>query len=147
MILSKCFFDFTFYEHLDVKYKRELLFGRWFRHDIDEHNRKVVEYAQLNADGSFEFTFVTYEVNKDQTDKVIEQITELGDWGLVADIHFTMTKNEMVDDQLYMADLNNSNNYHAYKVLQLDHQTFKYQHIDTEEIYIMRKITDNIGHC
>ena len=130
-----------------MKYDRELLFGRWFGHDIDEHNRKTIEYAQLNADGSFEFTFVTYEEDASETEQIVEQVTELGDWGLVADIHFTMTKNEMVDEQLYAADLNDSNNYHAYRVLKLNHYIFEYQHIETNEIFIMRKITDNIGHC
>lgn len=137
----------SFYEQFNVKYNRALLFGRWFRHDVDEYNRKVVEYAQLSADGSFEFTFVTYEITEDDIEQVVEQVTELGDWGLVADIHFTMTKNEVVDEQLYAADLNDSNNYHAYRVLQLNHKTFEYQHLETNEIYIMRKITDNIGHC
>lgn len=130
-----------------MKFERELLFGRWFREALDDQNRKIVEYAQISADGSFEFTFVTLETKVDAADKIIEQVTELGDWGLVADIHFTITKNELVNEQLYSADLNDSNNYHAYKVLQLNHQLFEYQHIDTNEIFIMRKITDNIGHC
>lgn len=130
-----------------MKYKRELLFGRWFREAVDEHNRKIVEYAYLNADGSFEFTFITLETQAGQADKIIEQVTELGDWGLVANIHFTITKDEVVDEQLYAADLSDSNNYHAYKVLQLNHHLFEYQHIDTDEIFIMHKITDNIGHC
>jgi len=130
-----------------VKYNRELLFGRWFREDIDDQNRKIVEYAQLSADGSFEFTFVTLEANEGKTEQIFEQVIELGDWGLVADIHFTMTKNEVVDEQIYAADLNDSNNYHAYRVLQLNHQTFEYQHIETDEIFKMRKIIDNIGHC
>ncbi len=141
------FYFLLFNEHFNVKYDRELLFGRWFRHDIDEHNRKTVEYAQLSADGSFEFTFITYTQKEGETEQVIEEVTELGDWGLVADIHFTITKNEVVDEQLYAADLNDSNNYHAYRVLQLNHHLFEYQHIDTDEIFIMRKITDNIGHC
>jgi len=130
-----------------VKFDRELLFGRWFRHDIDEHNRKIVEYAQLSADGSFEFTFVIYIQKEGETEQAIEQVTELGDWGLVADIHFTITKNELIDEQLYAADLNNSENYHAYRVLQLNHHIFEYQHIESNEIFIMRKITDSIGHC
>jgi len=130
-----------------VEYERELLFGRWFREDIDEPNKKVIEYAQLSADGSFEFTFVTLQVKVGEADQVVEQITELGDWGLVGDIHFTITKNEIVDEQLFAADLNDSNNYHAYRVLQLNHHVFEYQHINTNEIFIMRKITDNIGHC
>ena len=130
-----------------MEYERELLFGRWFREDIDEPGKKIIEYAELSADGSFEFTFMTLEMRLGEADQIVEQVTELGDWGLVGDIHFTITKNEVVDEQLYSADLNDSNNYHAYKILQLNHHIFEYQHISTNEIFIMRKITDNIGHC
>lgn len=140
-------FTLFFLRAINVKFDRELLFGRWFRQDIDEHNRKIVEYAQLSADGSFEFTFITYMQKEAETEQAIEQVTELGDWGLVADIHFTITKNELMDEQLYAADLNNSDNYQAYRVLQLNHHIFEYQHIETNETFIMRKITDNIGHC
>ena len=79
--------------------------------------------------------------------EIVEQVIELGDWGLVGDIHFTITKDEIVDDLLYAADLNDGNNYHAYKVLQLNHHVFEYQHVETNETFIMRKVTDNIGHC
>jgi hypothetical protein len=130
-----------------VEFDRALLFGRWFREDSVEPNKKTVEYAQLSADGSFEFTFITLKVTAGKAEEVIEQITELGDWGLVGDVHFTMTKNEIIEEQLYAADLNNSDNYHAYKVLQLNHHFFEYQHVSTNDIFIMRKITDNIGHC
>jgi len=128
-------------------FQRELLFGRWFREELNDQNKKMIEYAQLSADGSFEFTFVTLETKVGDADRIIEQVIELGDWGLVADIHFTITKNEVVDEQLYAADLNDRNNYHAYKVLQLNHYIFEYQHIETKEIFTMRKITDNVGHC
>ena len=126
-----------------MNYNRALLFGRWYRNDIDEQGRQTVEYAELSADGSFEFTFVSTEKEKNIT----EQIVELGDWGLVGNIHFTITKSELIEQEFYAADLNDSDNYQAYKVLQLDHQTFEYQHIETKEIFMMRKITDNIGHC
>ena len=104
----------------NTSYPRALLFGRWFRNDIDEKGNETVEYAELSIDGSFEFTFITLGVKGE----VIEQITELGDWGLVADIHFTFTKNELINDELYAADLNNDDNYQAYTVLALDHQIF-----------------------
>lgn len=128
-------------------YEREFLFGRWFREDRDDQNRKIIEYAQLSADGSFEFTFITLVTKPGEAAEIVEQVTELGDWGLVADIHFTITKNEVFDERLYAADLNDSNNYHAYRVIQLNHQIFEYQHIDTQEIFKMRKVTDHIGHC
>ncbi|HCH70527.1 MAG TPA: hypothetical protein DE042_08675 [Colwellia sp.] len=126
-----------------MNYNRALLFGRWYRNDIDTQGRQIVEYAELSADGSFEFTFVSTE----QETNVTEQIIELGDWGVVGNVHFTITKSELIDQQLYAADLNNSDNYQAYNILQLNHQVFEYQHIETKEIFIMRKVTDTIGHC
>ncbi len=126
-----------------MNYNRALLFGRWYRNDIDTQGRQIVEYAELSADGSFEFTFVSTE----QETNITEQIIELGDWGVVGNVHFTITKSEFVDQQLYVADLNNSDNYQAYNILQLNHQVFEYQHIETKEIFIMRKVTDTIGHC
>lgn len=126
-----------------MNYNRALLFGCWYRKDIDEQGQQVVEYAELSADGSFEFTFVSTE----QETNVTEQVIELGDWGLVGNVHFTITKTELIDQQLYAADLNDSNNYQAYNVLQLNHQFFEYQHIETKEVFMMRKVTDAIGHC
>ncbi len=120
-----------------------MLFGRWYRNDIDENGNETIEYAELGGDGSFEFTFM----NLDEKGELIEQVTELGDWGLVADIHFTFTKNELVGKELYAADLNNDDNYQAYKVLALDHKKFHYKHLLTNEEYIMRRVVDNPGHC
>ncbi len=138
-------------------YLREQLIGRWYRHDVDEHGSQTIEYADILADGSFEFTFVTTPTTQGSKASVClknpleegdqQQIIELGDWGLVGDIHFTLTKNELVDGKIYAADLNNADNYHAYRVLQLTHQIFEYQHIVTNEVFIMRRVIDNIGHC
>jgi hypothetical protein len=126
-----------------ASYPRALLFGRWYRNDIDEQGNETIEYSQLSSDGSFEFTFTTLGVKGE----VIEEVTELGDWGLVGDIHFTMTKNELIGGDIYAADLNNDDNYQAYKVLKLDHKVFHYQHRLTNEEYIMRRVVDNLGHC
>jgi hypothetical protein len=122
---------------------RTLLFGRWYRNDVDEKGLETVEYALLNANGSFEFTFISSESKTGIT----EEVVELGYWGLVGNIHFTITKSELFNQELYAADLNDSNNYQAYQVLQLNHQVFEYQHIETKEIFMMRKVTDTIGHC
>jgi hypothetical protein len=125
-----------------INYPRELLFGRWYRNDVDDQGNERVEYAELSSDGSFEFTFVTLKKGE-----IIEQIIELGDWGLVGDIHFTLTKDELIRGELYAADLNNDDNYQVYTVIALDHQIFHYQHRLTNEEYIMRRVVDNLGHC
>lgn len=124
-------------------FPRELLVGRWYRDGTDSQNGHTTEYAQLNADGSFEFTFTVYNA----AGEPIEEVSELGDWGLVGDIHFTITKDELIDDELYAADLNNADNYHAYKVLKLDHKVFHYQHRVSNEEYIMKRVVGDLGHC
>ena len=126
-----------------MKYHREQLFGRWYNTSTSEEGIQTSEYAEMAADGSFEITFLTFNEQGEVCDKVIE----LGDWGLVGDIHFTITKNELIADELYGADLANSDNYHAYRVLQLNNQLFEYQHIETNEVFKLRRVADTIGHC
>lgn len=124
-------------------FNRALLIGKWFRQETSEEGDKTVEYATLTNDGQFEFNFSVYDKN----DELIGENIELGDWGLVGDIHFTITKNEVIDQELFDADLTDELNYHAYKVIKLDHQLFEYQHIQSNEIFLMHKITDVVAYC
>lgn len=126
-----------------MNYSREQLFGQWYRLETDEQGNQISEFAEISEDGSYEFTFSV--LNK--KGQVTQQNIELGDWGLVGDIHFTLTKSEMIDDEIYSADLANSDNYHAYRVLELSSQNFQYQHIVTNEVFIMRRVVGNIAHC
>ena len=124
-------------------YSRALLIGKWYRHGIDEQGNQVSEYADISADGCFEFTFVYHDANGATT----HQSIELGDWGLVGDIHFTITKSEFVDEQHYAVDLAEPDNYNAYRVLELTSQTFKYQHIVSNEIFVSRRLVSDVGNC
>ena len=119
---------------MSEQYNRALLAGRWYRMEMNDVGHQLVEYAELCLDGSFEFSFV----EQTSQGEIVSQIIELGDWGLVGDI---------VDGEHYRADLNDENNYQAYKVLALDSQIFKYQHIVSNEVFILRRVVDKIGHC
>lgn len=122
---------------------RSLLLGQWVRNAEDEQGNPFVEHAEFFSDGSFEFCFMTMSHQGD----ILEQVIELGEWGLVGDIHFTITKNEVIDAKLYAADLNNPDNYHAYKVTMLNAEAFAYQHVTSKESFILKRVIDNIGHC
>jgi hypothetical protein len=124
-------------------FNRNMLTGRWYRGSGGSGEDCFNEYAEMRDDGSFEFIFIEL----DEQGKELEKIIELGDWGLVGDIHFTITKGEVVDNRHYAADLVNEDNYHAYKILQLNSQNFEYQHVVTNEVFILRRVIDNIGHC
>lgn len=120
-----------------------MLLGYWYRGEEDSEGNQITEFARIEPDGSFEFAFMQYN----QVGDVVEEITELGDWGLVGDIHFTITKGEIIDEDHYSADMADEDNYQAYRVLQLDSNILKYQHIITEEVFILRRVVDKVAHC
>lgn len=122
---------------------RELLIGKWYRSTTNEHGEIISEYAEVAVDGSFEFTFIIHQSDGSVADKIIE----LGDWGLVGDIHFTITKSEIIEDEHYAVDLAEPDNYNAYRVLELTNKTFTYQHVVTEEIFISRRVNNAVGNC
>lgn len=129
---------------MEIKiFERNLLLGHWYRSDTDSNKNQLTEFAKIESDGSFEFTFFQYN----QHGELIEEITELGDWGVVGDIHFTITKAELIDEEVFTADMTNEDNYQAYKILQLNSHFLEYQHIITNEVFILRRVVDNIAHC
>lgn len=123
-------------------YHRALLLGNWYRSESAENGNIMTEYAQMSADGSYQFSFIEHDSSGD----IIEQTIENGDWGLVGDIHFTITKSEFVNEQHYAADLEHDDNYQAYRVVELNNQIFEYQHILTNEVFILRRVVDSIAH-
>jgi hypothetical protein len=124
-------------------FERNLLLGHWYRGDTDDTGNQLTEFAKMYVDGTFEFTFIQY----DKDGHVHEEITEFGDWGLVGDIHFTITQGEHVDGESFSADMENEDNYQAYKVLKLNNKILEYQHIITNEVFILRRVVDKIAHC
>lgn len=124
-------------------YQREQLIGHWFRQESKANGDILSEHAVFNIDGSFEFTFTT----ADRKGEVRSQVTELGDWGLVGDIHFTVTKNEIIDEQLYAADLADKNNYQVYRVESLGAGIFRYCHYLSGEQFQLKKISEQPAYC
>jgi len=126
-----------------VNFDRALLIGRWYRSEVNDINQHETEYAEMLIDGCYEFSFTVHN----SVGKVIQQSIEIGDWGLVGDVHFTIAKNELFDQEYFPTDLTNPDNYHAYKVLELNSQIFKYKHIVSNEVFILKRVIDKIAHC
>ena len=124
-------------------YSRELLVGTWFRTEDSEDGHVLTEFAKMSLDGYFEFSFIEH----DNDGKTISESTECGEWGLVGDIHFTITKEEIVGEESFLADLCDGENYHAYRVQHLDNKNFQYQHIVTQEVFNLRRVVDKIAVC
>jgi hypothetical protein len=130
-------------EQLNIKYgmnmySREQLIGQWHRSDSNGAEN-FSELAQLNDDGSFTFTFYTYNLEG----SVVDEISELGMWGLVGDLHFTITEAEVENQQHFKADMTDNDNYHAYRVLALSDDNFTYEHVVTGEKFTLFKVQAN----
>jgi hypothetical protein len=125
-------------------FARDLLIGHWFAvHEIDDiTGEQFCEEAFFEIDGSFEFIFSRLNAKGE----VVESTTEFGDWGIVGNIHFTITKSESINNKMYSADLANAENYQAYQVNSLTSQKFTYQHITTGEKYTLSKVSNHVGH-
>ncbi len=119
---------------------RDILIGTWFRYQ-DQSNNQLTEQAQFYQDGQFEFTFSTIK-----NGIIVDQIVEIGEWGLVGNIHFTITKAEKINGMLYPADLTDPGNYQAYTVLKLTNQQFSYQHVEDNDCYHLVRINEQSGH-
>ncbi|MCO4799574.1 MAG: hypothetical protein KC484_10175 [Colwelliaceae bacterium] len=124
-------------------FTRQQLFGSWYRNEVLQDGSVQTELAKMTEDGEYEFAFSIHSKQGELT----QQSIELGDWGLVGDIHFTIAKAEYIDEEEYATDLANPDNYHAYRVLELSHQIFKYQHIVSNEVFILKRVIDKIAHC
>ncbi len=122
--------------------ERDIVIGSWQRQQRVDQLHQQTEYAVLSADGSYEFIFSLHNT----AGQLLEQSIERGLWGIVGDIHFTIAKQEITETASYAADLTNADNYHAYKVLTLDRKIFKYQHIVSNEVFILERVIDKINH-
>lgn len=116
-------------------FHRQQLVGQWHRSE-NQGKEHYSEIAQLNADGSFVFTFYTHTIDG----TLLEEISETGDWGLVGDIHFTITKTEIDNNREYPADKENEDNYQAYQITKLTDLDFTYQHVLTGETYTLARV-------
>ena len=122
---------------MSQEFKRDLLVGQWYRSDELDDGRRYCELATIKESGEFEFNFVTYSLDG----KVTEDVIEYGLWGLVGNVHFTITQAEGESGgPLFQSEPSHEDNYHAYIVIVLSEDEFQYQHISSGESYTLSKI-------
>jgi hypothetical protein len=106
-----------------IEAQREMLIGKWFLNQRTAQGGVEQEIAELNSDGSF-----TFYVKSVDAGGGVEKSVETGEWGIVGDVHFTITK---TGGKKY---------YDVYKVLKLDEREFVYRHSVTGNEYRSRRV-------
>lgn len=117
--------------------RRDLLVGTWYRNQPTVDGGSSEEIAVLHPDGAFELYFRRIDATGDVT-----SWGQAGFWGLVGDLHFTITLAN-IDDELFLpVDTSDAGQYSAYRVLGLTESSFVYESLVTGNIYSLAKVDE-----
>lgn len=120
----------------ETKMQRDALIGKWYRKQEAKNGGVSEELTVLKADGSYIFQFRTTSVKGE-----VESNFESGIWGVSGGYHFTMTIAEGdSENRLFRVNPNNHRKYWVYKVLELNDSIFRYQTLETGNIFEIHKV-------
>lgn len=131
-------------EHIDldaqgttirVEARRTFLVGTWHRKQRTKQDGVSEETAEMYRDGTYRFTFRTKA-----GDSPLEEYVEVGRWGLVDDIHFTIATGHVKNGKLIDYDTSDPRRYAVYEVLDLTKNRFRYRHKITGNTYQLRRV-------
>ncbi len=118
--------------------RRALLAGKWLGEaPLAEGGRKVWLMDRA-AGGTYVITFRNY-----RPDGQFSEETEYGDWGLSADIYFTLTRGWITDGHRQPVGTRESYYDDAYRIIELTPQRFAYTSLATGTSYVVRKVSDS----
>jgi len=118
----------------EIEKNRALLIGGWIGSRPTPQGGKREELAILKKDGTFEFRF--RETDKRGNKKIV---TDVGVWGLVGNVHFTIVTSWYENGKKYSEDITKARNYQVFEVITLDKHIFEYRNIVTNHIYRLEK--------
>lgn len=121
-----------------IETQREALIGKWFRNQATAERGLSQEIAEINRNGTYVFRFRMIDAAGAEG-----QWSEIGEWGIVGDIHFTITKGWLENDRFEPADQSLAKHYGVYRVLKLTADEFTYQHLVTKNRFTLKRVGDD----
>lgn len=115
--------------------RRSFLVGTWYRKQATRQGGYSEERAELANDGTYRFSF-----RRTMADGTIDEYVEIGYWGLVDDIHFTIATGHVEDGIVYPNDMTDPRGYDIYEVLSLTGDSFRYRHRISGNTYELQRV-------
>ena len=117
---------------------RRLLVGKWLG-EIKSENGKVTKWlVERLIDGTYQIIFRTYDNETEYKDQI-----EVGFWGTSGSIYFSIMKGWIEEGEFVPANPEDPYFYDAYKIIQLNSDTFNYEHFDHKTRYTVKKVADS----
>lgn len=121
----------------EAQARRDLLVGTWYGDQPTADGGRAREIARLHPDGAFELYFRRTNAAGEET-----SWGDAGFWGLVRDLHFTITLANIDDGVFLPADTTDAARYSVYRVIELTGTSFVYQSLVTGNVYSLERVDD-----
>lgn len=109
--------------------------GKWYSKTITKENDTLEQICDRYEDGTFIILFKITDVKGDKTLQ-----TESGEWGISGNIYFTIIKVITENGEQGEVDVLSPLYRDAYIIKSLTDKKMVYQHINTKDIYVDKKV-------
>jgi hypothetical protein len=108
--------------------------GRWFADQPLREGGRRLSLCERFEDGTFAVTFRLVKA-----DGVVENSTEVGEWGASGPVYFTITKGWISEGRFVPASGGAYFN-DAYEILQLEAEVFHYRSYETNDVFRQKRV-------
>ena len=122
----------------ELKQQRELVVGTWYSNQNTDNGGSREEIARYARDGKYRLDF-----KHTKSDGSIEYSREVGYWGVSGNIFFSIFVGQIVDGKLYQANPEDAYNDDAYKIDELNKESFIYEHVHTGNHFKSIRVKDD----
>ena len=121
-----------------IEARRDMMVGRWVGEMPTVDGKFYKWLVERRTDGGF-----TLQAQLKEQGKIVEQNTEFGFWGVSGHVYFSMTREMMVKGKTVPLNTNTANYYDAYEIVELGEGRFKYQHVETGNVYLVHRVAND----
>ena len=113
------------------------MIGRWYGEARLEGGGDRVWLTERFPDGQFKIEFIL------RTPRGTEKQTEIGFWGVSANVYFTITKGWLEEGFFSPGHPEDASLYDAYEILELTEGAFRYRNFGDGSEYTLRRVSSD----
>ena len=119
--------------------RHDMLVGKWAGVSPVGSGGQRQVLVERSTDGTFKATFRT---PLDSGHSVVEQ--QIGQWGISGPVYFTITTGWGDSDHLEITDLERTQHYNAYRIVDLSADVFEFKSFTSDAHYILRRVPEGL---
>jgi hypothetical protein len=118
--------------------RRDIMIGKWLGEAPTKDGGVRRWLAERFEDGTYRVIFQLFQGTADYHEQV-----EVGHWGIVGPIYFTIYRGYIFDGEFVPVDPSDPDVYDAYEILELGDDRLRYRSYSSGSEFRLRKVADN----